>query len=353
MGFMGSLVEDKKKYILSILIFGLLIVLTFWLIFKDHDILSVLPAVLQANPLWLAVGVLCMFGYICCEAANIYFLTNTFRESAKFRNCIKYAFIGFYFSSITPSSTGGQPAQVYYMSKDKIKVGASTLGFLIMLASLQCVTLLFGVVMLCLRGSFVFANMGSIWVLFLYGSLFYIFMILVLAFAIFSESLLKKLAVGAVALLVRIHLIKNQYTVTKKVLGVIQNYTSCASYIKKTPVVLFKTMGISTCQILFQFSVPYFVYLAFGLNTYSYLDILALQTILTICVSSLPLPGAVGASEGSFLKMFYVIFGADLVLPAMLVNRGISFYLFLILSAIITMFAHFRLLRRQRHTRVK
>ena len=107
-------------------------------------------------------------------------------------------------------------------------------------------------------------------------------------------------------------------------------------------------MGISTCQILFQFSVPYFVYKAFGLSAYSYLDILALQTVLTICVSSLPLPGAVGASEGSFLKMFFVIFGQDFVLPAMLLNRGVSFYLFLILSGIVTMAAHFKVLKRDR-----
>ena len=55
---MGSIVEDKKKYAISILIFGLLILLTFWLIFKDHDMLSVLPAVLRANPLWVGIGIL-------------------------------------------------------------------------------------------------------------------------------------------------------------------------------------------------------------------------------------------------------------------------------------------------------
>ena len=31
-----------------------------------------------------------------------------------------YACIEFYFSGITPSSTGGQPVQVYYMKKDGI-----------------------------------------------------------------------------------------------------------------------------------------------------------------------------------------------------------------------------------------
>ena len=129
---MGSIVEDKKKYIISILFFGLLLALTFWLIFKDQDMLSVLPAVLKANPLFVALGMLCMFGFIYCEAANIYFLSNTFRERVRFKSCLKYAFVGFYFSSITPSSSGGQPAQVYYMNKDNVKVGASTLSFLIM-----------------------------------------------------------------------------------------------------------------------------------------------------------------------------------------------------------------------------
>ena len=59
---MGSIIEDKKKYILSILFFALLIVLTFWLIFKDHDILSILPAVMKANPLGL------LWGYSACSA---------------------------------------------------------------------------------------------------------------------------------------------------------------------------------------------------------------------------------------------------------------------------------------------
>ena len=343
---MKSLVEDKKKYILSILLFGLLLALTFYMIFKDQDLLSVLPQVLKANPLYIALGIVFMFGFLCCEAANIYFLTTAFGEKARFLNCLKYAFVGFYFSGITPSSSGGQPAQVYYMSKDKIKVGAATLSFLIMLASLQFVTLILGVVMLLVKGGIVFANMGGIWALFIYGSLFYIFLILLLLCAIFSQSLLKKLVVGTVALLARLHLVKNQYSTTKKVMGMIQNYISCAGYIKQNPLMLFKTMGISTCQILFQFSVPFFVYKAFGLHGFGYLDILALQTILTICVSSLPLPGAVGASEGSFLKMFYVIFGAELVLPAMLLNRGISFYLLLIVSGIVTMVMHFKILRK-------
>lgn len=102
------------------------------------------------------------------------------------------------------------------------------------------------------------------------------------------------------------------------------------------------------CQILFQFSVPFFVYMAFDQSGVGYFDILALQTMLTICVSSLPLPGAVGASEASFITIFTAIFGAELVLPAMILNRMISFYIFLIISAAVTIWAHILSMKKNR-----
>ena len=40
--------------------------------------------------------------------------------------CIQYSFIGFFYSGITPSATGGQPVQLYYMNKDGKGVFFST-----------------------------------------------------------------------------------------------------------------------------------------------------------------------------------------------------------------------------------
>ncbi len=339
---MSSPVEDKRKYAMSIAFLIFLIVFTFYMIFRDVDFLSVLPQVIEANPIYVLAGFACMFGYICCEAFNIYHLTNTLGEKTGFASCLKYAFVGFYFSSITPSSSGGQPAQIYYMKKDKVNIGASSVGFVIMLAALQVVTLIVGGIMLFWKGNFVFSNMeGGSWILFVYGMAFYVGLILLLATAVYSPRLLEKAIVGCVNFLFKIKVIKNKDSATEKIHAVLKNYTDCAVYVKKNPLVLLKTMGVSLCQILFQFSVPFFVYMAFDQGGFGYFDILALQTILTICVSSLPLPGAVGASEASFITMFTVIFGAELVLPAMILNRAISFYIFLIVSACVTIAAHY------------
>ena len=63
-------------------------------------------------------------------------------------------------------------------------------------------------------------------------------------------------------------------------------------------------------------------------------------------VASLPLPGAVGASEGGFLRMFTLLFGPERLMPALLLSRGISFYGFLMISALVTAVVHLTAGRR-------
>ena len=78
-----------------------------------------------------------------------------------------------------------------------------------------------------------------------------------------------------------------------------------------------------------------FVYKAFGLSGYNYIQIFMMQAVLYTTVSSLPLPGAIGVSETIFLKIFEPAFGKRLVSGAMLLSRGITFYLFVIVSLIV------------------
>ena len=54
----------------------------------------------------------------------------------------------------------------------------------------------------------------------------------------------------------------------------------------------------------------------------------------------LPLPGGMGISENLFLIIFKTIFAAGLLLPGMVLSRGIAYYVQLLLSAGMTLFAH-------------
>ena len=63
---------------------------------------------------------------------------------------------------------------------------------------------------------------------------------------------------------------------------------------------------------------------------------LAMQAILSLAVTAVPLPGSVGASEGSFISLYRPILGGGQVFPVMMLSRGISFYALLAVSGAVT-----------------
>ena len=54
-------------------------------------------------------------------------------------------------------------------------------------------------------------------------------------------------------------------------------------------------------------------------------------------VSGIPSPGAVGVSEGGFLELFRNVYTKEQIGSAMLLNRGVNFYLYVIISAVIVL----------------
>ena len=74
--------------------------------------------------------------------------------------------------------------------------------------------------------------------------------------------------------------------------------------------------------------------LALGLGSVGLVNFIMLQSIVSLAVSAVPLPGAVGASESGFLVMFSGFLSSSQLLPVMVLSRGISFYGFLAVSGL-------------------
>lgn len=53
---------------------------------------------------------------------------------------------GFFFSSVTPSASGGDPMQMYYMKKDGLPLGHSALAILTEFSSFQFITIIFAII---------------------------------------------------------------------------------------------------------------------------------------------------------------------------------------------------------------
>ena len=128
-------VADIKKDVYKRQI--LLVLVVIFIVLKGADIESVWNAMKNADPKWLTAGLGLAAVFNIAEGINLRKVLVSFGYRVSFKEAMKYAYIGYFFSSVTPSATGGQPLQLYAMSKDKIHVAHGTMALLTELTSFQ------------------------------------------------------------------------------------------------------------------------------------------------------------------------------------------------------------------------
>lgn len=321
-------IKTIKKFIRNIIFFILLIVLTFWIIFKDQDINQLLNIIKSANKSYILLGFFVMLLSFFCEAYNKKVVLKNFGENISIFRAYKYTMIGFFFSAITPAATGGQPMEIYYMSKDKISGAHATMALLMQLCGYQISTLFLGIFCALLNPSIL--KSGLIF-LFLIGVTINGFALTIMLICIFSKRLTKKI-VDLFIKILKFFRVKNLEEKKERLINGLEKYNNNSNYIKTHKKEFAKSILMIFLQIVLYHSIPFFVYKSFGLNEYNVFQLFAMQAVLYTTVSGLPLPGAIGISETVFLGIYSKTFENGLLQSAMLLNRGISFYIFVIIS---------------------
>lgn len=320
-----------KQTIRNLIVFILLICLTFFLIFKDENIPEILKIATNVDQKYILIAILAMFVFILCETLNIGRVLKELGEKSNFIKNIKYTLIGFFFSAITPAASGGQPMEIYYMHKEDIKVANSTLALLIHLWSFQIITISFGIISTILNFEVV---KGGLIYLVILGIMLNSIALTLLAISIFSKKLSEGVIKAAVKIL-KLFKIKNIEEKQEKLEAELEKYQESAKYIKAHKLIMLKTLITTVVQIIVYYSIPYWVYRSFGFCQYNIFQIITLQAVLYATVSGIPSPGAVGVSEGGFIEIFKNVFPNTMISGAILLNRGISFYAFVLISGIV------------------
>lgn len=324
--------KKTKRIIKNLIIFILLIILTFYIILKDQDITQIFSLMKNVKYQYILIAVICMCIYVIGEAINIRRTLKVLNEKITFINSIKYALIGFFFSGITPAASGGQPMQIYYMHKEKITVANSTLALLVNLSSMQVVTI--SIALISVIFNYKYLNKPLV-ILFIIGIALNATAFALLLIAIFSKKILNKLINFAIKVMKKFR-IKNIEEKKKRLEEEIAKYQDSSDYIKNNKLVILKTIITTYIQFIAFYSVSYWVYRSFGLNGYNIVQITTIQSMLYATVSGIPSPGAVGVSEGGFIAIFASILPENMINGVMLLARGINFYLLIIVSMIVT-----------------
>ena len=125
----------KKKTILSLLFLAVLMGATYFVLEKcgrELNFSQMAQFISNGNKLYLALALLNMVLFILLEAVSLRSIYRHLGQDTGFWPSIIYSTSDIYFSAITPSAAGGQPASAFYMVRDGMPVSVATSALLLL-----------------------------------------------------------------------------------------------------------------------------------------------------------------------------------------------------------------------------
>ena len=117
--------KNKKQYIFNIiLILTITFISAYFSIGKNYQ--QVIEAFEKANLFWVIFMFVLMVSYYAFDALQLISFGRIYKKDFSFRQAFTNSMSGTFFSAITPSSSGGQFAQVYVFNKQGISATNSS-----------------------------------------------------------------------------------------------------------------------------------------------------------------------------------------------------------------------------------
>lgn len=323
-----------RKYAITAVILILILFLTFNSIYDKESWVVIGENIKNLNYVYilLAIGVLVL--YYLCQGIYMKMILKTLKHDISLMRGTFYAIIEFFFSGITPSSTGGQPVQLYYMTKDEIPIRKSYITLMLNTIYFKVIILLLGLFALIYNSSYIMESGLVYKVFFIIGFVFDSLLTIVCFFLIFKTDLVKKAFIKIVEFGKKFKILRKKIS-KYNIEEVMDRYREEVEFIKTHGLTVIFTFIITLIQRLCLFSIIYIIYRALGFSQYNYFDLLAIQVCIQIAMEAAPLPGGAGLSESMMHNCFVIIFASKLADVGMLLTRAFNFYIPLVVTGLI------------------
>lgn len=265
----------------------------------------------------------------------------------RFLDALKTAFIGVFFGAVTPSNTGGQPMQLYFLSQKNVRVGYGSACMTQKFIVYQIVTTSFSIFAVIARFGFFQSAFTNFWssAFIVLGFLTQLGVTAMFLVVCFAEGITKKLIRLIYKIMKALPFVKDPMKKIRSISREFKMFHTANRMLMNNKKMLVKIFVLVFVQILCIMSVPYFIYIAFdmphiaaahGAPVGSLFDFLCIQSFVLFTSNLVPLPGASGGAELAFSMYFsaYFILGhINKIKPAILLWRFITYYGAMLLTA--------------------
>ena len=340
---MDKLKRLFSNYLFNIALIAGLSVLVFYLTVRDNPT-EVFERLRNADMVWI---VLIMAAMLCFRIFNGYALkleANLSRPEYTFRQGIENAFVGGFFNQITPSSSGGQFAQVFLFRRQGVPVSESA-GVLWMNFIMFQTTMVASVfVLLLLKFRVFYVKFSQFLVIVLLGFAVNAAVIVTLWALVKFPSFYTWLSTTGINLGAKLHIVKDKEKTLGGLNEQLRRFQDEVDILSNHKPMVFKVAATHFLRLLLFYSVPFMSAKALRMPVQpsQYLDMLTLASFVAMVNAFIPLPGASGGTEATFLLMFRVILGSVNVRPVMLLWRFMTYYFDMIAGGIVYLITRIR-----------
>ncbi len=332
-----------KKQLLGILLVVICFIPTIWILSSGGDSVDwthfySFVCNMQA-PGYILLAVLCVALSVFCESAGLFYILRKLKAPTGLSSSVVYATSDIYFSAITPSATGGQPASAYYMIKNKVSASGATVALLLNITIYVFSLLLLGGIAFALKPQLILGAALNVRILFFTSILFnFILLLACILFMVFPGPS-RVIGHFVIVLLSALHIIKDREKSENSFKVYLNEYRDAFRAVVRHPLMLPVVLLTNVMQRIFIYLVPFFVFLAIEGDA-SVFDVLTSQALVTVGVNSVPIPGAVGVSEYLFLTITASFLKTGVKKSATLLTRLISHYFCFLLCGVYTFIYH-------------
>lgn len=275
-----------------------------------------------------------MIGFILFEAKALLCITRTFGYRYPVRSGFSWSAADIYFSAITPSATGGQPACAYLMVNDGVPGVTSAVALLANLTMYTLSIIVIGVVSVILCPSAIgsFSHISRILVT--VGFLIQLALLAFFILLLYHESLARRIILGLISAGAKIKIIRKKYRMIAKANRWMDDYRSHALMLRGRTRMMVHVFLWNLAQRASQILVTVFTFLAMNGKGLGLIDgikaairVFSMQSLVVIGANMIPIPGAMGVTDFLMLDGFGSFMDEAAATNLELLSRSLSFYI--------------------------
>lgn len=326
--------RSRASKIFQAVLFALTIGMLVYFCVSDNNLSTLLSYVPSLSPAWLCCAFGCVVLNWIMDGMVIKTLVGQAYEAKyAFRHAFKVTMIGQYFNSVTPYAIAGQPMQLLALTRQGVSAGIALSTLVRKFLVYQTTITGYSFFVILVRYQFFRSKIQGFMALAFIGFLYQAFTVVILALFTYSPRLTTRIIDGVTYLLTKIKIVKNPEELERKIRSQLEFYLENNKAMTGNRLLGARLYGYTFLQLTAVFAVPFFIYKAFHSPGAPFFDMIAAQSFVTMISSYMPLPGAAGAAEGSFLVIFQIFFSSDIIKQAMLLWRLAAYYSCIIVGA--------------------